>query len=52
MDAATKYICGTIGRRVKRAFEERVMLAVSAKQDAMLRESIVIANGTRNCAPA
>jgi hypothetical protein len=43
MDAATKFIGGAIGRRVKRAYEERVVPAVSAKQDAMLREQIAIA---------
>ena len=43
MDAATKFIGGAIGRRVKRAYDERVMPAVSAKQDAMLREQIAIA---------
>ena len=43
MDAATKFIGGAIGRRVKRAYEERVVQAVSAKQDAMLREQIAIA---------
>jgi hypothetical protein len=43
MDAATKFIGGAIGRRVKRAYEERVVPTVSAKQDAMLREQIAIA---------
>ena len=43
MDAATKFIGRTIGRRVKRAYEERVVPAVAAKQDAMLREQIAIA---------
>jgi hypothetical protein len=43
MDAATKFISGAIGRRVKRAYEERVVPAVAAKQDAMLREQIAIA---------
>ena len=43
MDAATKFIGGAIGRRVKRAYEERVVPAVTAKQDAMLREQIAIA---------
>jgi hypothetical protein len=43
MDAATKFIGGAIGRRVKRAYEERVVPAVAGKQDAMLREQIAIA---------
>ncbi|HEX3193449.1 MAG TPA: hypothetical protein VHS30_27100 [Streptosporangiaceae bacterium] len=43
MDAATKFIGGAIGRRVKRSYEERVVPAVAAKQDAMLREQIAIA---------
>ena len=43
MDAATKFIGGAIGRRVKRAYEERVVPAMTAKQDAMLREQIAIA---------
>ena len=43
LDAATKFIGGAIGRRVKRAYEERVVPAVAAKQDAMLREQIAIA---------
>jgi hypothetical protein len=43
MDAATKFIGGAIGRRVKRAYEERVVPAVAAKQEAMLREQIAIA---------
>ena len=43
MDAATKFIGGAISRRVKRAYEERVVPTVAAKQDAMLREQIAIA---------
>jgi len=43
MDAATKFIGGAIGRRVKRAYEERMVPAVAAKQEAMLREQIAIA---------
>jgi len=43
MDAATKFIGGAIGRRVKRAYEDRVVPAVAAKQEAMLREQIAIA---------
>src|SRR5207244_6709256 len=52
MDSATKFIGGAIGRRVKRAYEERVVPAVAAKQDAMLREQIAIARrypGLRAC---
>ena len=43
MDAATKFVGRAIGRRVKRAYEERVVPAVAAKQEAMLREQIAIA---------
>jgi hypothetical protein len=43
MDAATKFIGGAIGRRVKRAYEERVVPAVAAKQEAAMREQIAIA---------
>jgi hypothetical protein len=43
MGAATKFIGRAIGRRVKRAYEERVMPAMAAKQEAMLREQIAIA---------
>ena len=43
MDAATKFIGRAIGRRVKRAYEERVVPAMAAKQEAMLREQIAIA---------
>jgi hypothetical protein len=43
MDAATKFIGGAIGRRVKRAYEERVVPAVGAKQEAAMREQIAIA---------
>ncbi len=43
MDATTKFIGRAIGSRVKRAYEERVVPAVAAKQDAMLREQIAIA---------
>jgi hypothetical protein len=43
MDAATRFIGGAIGRRVKRAYEERVVPAVAARQEAMLREQIAIA---------
>ena len=43
MDAATKFIGRAIGRRVKRAYEEKVVPAAAAKQEAMLREQIAIA---------
>ena len=43
MDAATKFIGRAIGRKVKRAYDERVMPAVAAKQEAMMREQIAIA---------
>jgi hypothetical protein len=58
MDAATKYVGRTIGRRLKRAFDERVAPAMAARaeqmmaarqgqtpgrQDGMLREQIAIA---------
>jgi hypothetical protein len=50
MGATTKFIGGAIGRRMKRAYEERVVptlaarqQAMAGKQEAMLREQIVIA---------
>ncbi len=57
MDAATKYVGRAIGRRLKRAFDERVAPAMAARaeqlasrqgqaagrQDGMLREQIAIA---------
>jgi len=43
MDAATKFIGRAIGRRVKRAYEERVVPAVAAQQETVLREQIAIA---------
>ena len=50
MTAATKFIGRAIGRRVKRAYDERVAPAMAAKQqamadrqEAMLREQIAIA---------
>jgi hypothetical protein len=43
MGAATSFIGKAIGRRVKRAYEERVVPAVTARQEAMLREQIAIA---------
>jgi len=41
--AATKFIGRAIGRRVQRAYTERVVPAMAAKQEAMLREQIAIA---------
>jgi hypothetical protein len=43
MDAATSFIGKAIGRRVKRAYSERVVPAVAARQEALLREQIAIA---------
>jgi hypothetical protein len=43
MTAATKFIGRAIGRRVKRAYDERVAPAMAAKQEARLREQIAIA---------
>ena len=43
MDAATKFIGRAIGRRVKRAYEERVVPAMAAQQETVLREQIAIA---------
>ena len=43
MTAATKFIGRAIGRRVKRAFDERVAPAMAARQQAVLREQIAIA---------
>ena len=50
MTAATKFIGRAIGRRVKRAYDERVAPAMAARQQAMagrqetmLREQIAIA---------
>ena len=41
--AATRFIGRAIGRRMKRAYNERVVPAVAAHQEAMLREQIAIA---------
>ena len=41
--AATRFIGRAIGRRVKRAYDERVVPTMAAKQEAMLREQIAIA---------
>ncbi len=43
MDAATKFVGRAIGRRVKRAFEERVVPAMAARQEAILRDQVAIA---------
>jgi hypothetical protein len=50
MDAATKFVGRAIGRRLKRAFDERVAPAMAGRleqmagrQDGMLREQIAIA---------
>jgi hypothetical protein len=43
LTAATRFIGRAIGRRVKRAYNERVMPTVAAHQEAMLREQIAIA---------
>src|SRR5229473_3161677 len=43
MEAATKFIGRAIGRRVKRAYEERVVPAMAARQEAVLRDQIAIA---------
>jgi hypothetical protein len=43
MGAAAKFAGRAIGRRVKRAYDERVAPAMAARQEAMLREQIAIA---------
>jgi hypothetical protein len=43
LTAATRFIGRAIGRRVKRAYDERVVPAMAANQAAMLREQIAIA---------
>jgi hypothetical protein len=43
MGAAAKFVGRAIGRRVKRAYDERVVPAMAARQEAMLREQIAIA---------
>ena len=52
MGAATKFIGRAIGRRVKRAYDERVVPAMAAKQEAMLREQIAIAERHPTCGRA
>jgi hypothetical protein len=43
LGAAARFVGRKIGRRVQRAYEEKLAPAVAAKQDAMLREQIAIA---------
>ena len=43
MDAATKFVGRAISRRVKRAFDERVVPAMAARQEAILRDQVAIA---------
>jgi hypothetical protein len=43
MGAAAKFVGRAIGRRVKRAYDERVAPAMAARQEAMLRDQIAIA---------
>ena len=43
LNAATKFIGRAIGRRVQRTVSERVLPTLAAKQEAMLREQIAIA---------
>ncbi len=43
LDAATRFIGRAIGRRVKRAYNERVAPTLAARQEEMLREQIAIA---------
>ncbi len=43
MEAATKFIGRAIGRRVQRAYNDRVVPAMAARQEATLREQIAIA---------
>ena len=43
MDAATKFIGRAIGRRVKRAYGERAVPAMAARQEAVLRDRVAIA---------
>ena len=43
MGAAAKFVGRAIGRRVKRAYDERVVPAMAGRQEAMLREQIAIA---------
>jgi hypothetical protein len=43
LGAATKFVGRAIGRRVHRTFEERVVPAMAARQEAVLRERTAIA---------
>jgi hypothetical protein len=43
MDAATKFVGRAISRRLKRAFDERVVPAMAARQEGALREQVAIA---------
>jgi hypothetical protein len=43
LSAATRFIGRAIGRRMQRAYSERVLPAMAAKQEAVLREQIAIA---------
>jgi hypothetical protein len=43
LTAATKFIGRAIGRRMQRTLNERVQPALAAKQEAMLREQVAIA---------
>ncbi|HLN67182.1 MAG TPA: hypothetical protein VK280_07910 [Streptosporangiaceae bacterium] len=43
LGAATKFIGRAIGRRVRRTFEERVVPAMAARQEAVLRERMAVA---------
>ncbi len=43
LTAATKFIGRAISRRVKRAYNERVLPTMAARQEAMLRDQIAIA---------
>jgi len=43
MDAAASFLSGAIGRRVKRAYEERVVPTMAARGEAMMQEQMAIA---------
>jgi hypothetical protein len=43
MDAATKFVGRAISRRLKRAFDERVVPAMASRQEGVLQEQIAIA---------
>ena len=44
LGAATKAIGGAIGRRMRRAFEEKVAPAMAARQESMMRDRMAIAD--------